>query len=127
MILNYSYEYLHHTHSVLAPYMLHTCSVHAPYPLRTCSVPAPYMLRTRSVLNHPSHPSHCSHTATLYLLLYITESFLYPTEIFPSPESLSAFPTNSMMYLPPVNASKNTNSLLLHICYVRVMHYHSVS
>ena len=35
MILNYSYEYLHHTHSVLAPYMLRTCSVHAPYTFRT--------------------------------------------------------------------------------------------
>ena len=48
MILNYSYEYLHRTHSVLTlyPYMLHTCSVHTPYLLHTCSVPAPYMLRT---------------------------------------------------------------------------------
>ena len=46
MILNYSYEYLHHTHSVLAPYMLHTYSVHAPYPLHTCSVHALYPLRT---------------------------------------------------------------------------------
>ena len=35
MILNYSYEYLHHTHSVLALYMLCTCSVHALYTLRT--------------------------------------------------------------------------------------------
>ena len=43
MILNYSYEYLHRTHSVLTPYpyMLRTCSVHAPYPLRTEPL-APY-------------------------------------------------------------------------------------
>ena len=49
MILNYSYEYLHHTHSVLALYPLHTHSVHALYPLRTHSIPTLYPLRTRSV------------------------------------------------------------------------------
>ena len=46
MILNYSYEYLHHTCSVPTPYTLHTHSIHTLYPLRTCSIPAPYPLRT---------------------------------------------------------------------------------
>ena len=105
MILNYSYEYLHHTcfiptlyplcacsvpalymlhtHSIPAPYPLHTHTIPTPYPHHTCSVPTPYPLHTHTV---PTPYMLCAHSVHTPYLLH-TEP---PEPLFPYP---SFYPT----------------------------------